>query len=170
MSEAPPSEVKVVGCYYLVPAVRVTDWHGFEGWLPVLGPWHEDAEIVGFKWPHFHVDWRFAPAEALNRCSWRGHKYALAYPVQCPDTRGTKVIEEGPSLRKMKMKRAQLQFPNNGGWVDALRRHHACDKLVNGRCPHRGLPVEAMHRDGDVLTCPGHGLRFNAITGEALQA
>lgn len=169
VSDSLPSE-KVVGRYYLVPAVRVNEWHGFQGWLPTLGPKHEDAEIVGFPWSHFHVDWRFAPKWLCDSFSWRGPEYVLAYPIQCPNSRGAKVIEEGPTLRRMKMKREQFEFPRRGGWITALRHHHACDKLVNGRCPHRGLPVEAMHRDGDILTCPGHGLRFNAITGEALQA
>jgi hypothetical protein len=170
MSELPSSEVKVVGRYYRVPSVYVKDFHDFIGWLPILGPRHEDAEIVAFPWQHFHVDWRFAPAKLCRRLSWRGPEYVLAYPLQCPDSRGAKVIVEGPTLQRMKMKRPQFQFPDNGGWVDRLRRHHACDKIVQGRCPHRGLPVEAMHREGDILTCPGHGLRFNALTGEALQA
>ncbi len=43
---------------------------------------------------------------------------------------------------------------------------------VNGRffaigntCPHRGGPLGEGELDGDVVTCPWHGWRFNVETG-----
>jgi hypothetical protein len=165
------SDHRIVGHFYMVPAVRVNEWWGFKGWLPVVGPKHSDAEIVKFPWPHFHVDWRFAPRRVFDHMSgYQGASYALGFPIQCPDSYGTQIIVEGPIQKRMKMKREQLPFPHStrAKWPPELKQHFACAKLVNGLCPHRGIPVEAMHRDGDVLTCPGHGLRWNAITGEAI--
>lgn len=156
-----------IGEFYQVPAVRVETFHGFEGWIPVIGPMHEDAELIGFPFQHFHVDWRFVPQRLWrllgNRCYTNHH---FAWPIQCPDGRGKRVILEGPLLRRMKCKRDPGRFPTErAGWLKALGERYACAKLTNGACPHRGIPVSAMHRDGDVLTCPGHGLQWNAITG-----
>jgi len=163
-------QVYEVGRIYRVPAVLVTGWWHYRGWLPVIGPMHEDAEFLNFPWPHFHVDWRFAP-EAV----WESHRdfpnqgSHFAMPIQCPDKRGNQVIVRGPELRRMKCKRAPGRFPverANERWLPALRAKFACAKLINGTCPHRGIPVSAMYRDGDILTCPGHGLQWNALTGE----
>lgn len=159
----------IVGKFYAVPAVRVTTWNSFRGWLPVVGPKHEDADFINFPWSHFHIDWRFAPGRMLVYCGgWRGQDHALAWPVQCPDSYGKQVILEA-SLRRMKCKREAIRFPVERAeekWLPALRDKYACAKLIKGVCPHRGIPVSAMHRDGDVLTCPGHGLSWHAITGE----
>lgn len=159
-----------IGRYYRVPAVLVEEWWGFRGgWIPVIGPMHEDAEIVNFPWQHFHIDWSFAPRELWKL--WGNNRYQgehFAHPIQCPDTLGHKVIQRGPELRLMKCKRDAGRFPIDIGmkrWLPKLQAKFACAKLVNGVCPHRGIPVSAMHRDGDILTCPGHGLQWNAVTG-----
>lgn len=51
----------IIGKRYRVPAVLVAGWlsarHGFNGWLPITGPMHEDAEIINFPHLHYHVDW-----------------------------------------------------------------------------------------------------------------
>lgn len=157
----------IVGQFYKVPCVRVERWHQFEGWFPVIGPMHEDAEIIRFSPEHFHIDWRFVSEriwkEFGNR-SYPGHHFA--WPIQCPDGWGRKVILEGPALKRLKCKRDPGRFPTEKAtWMDRLHKAMACTKLTNGVCPHRGIPVDAMHREGDILTCPGHGMRWNAITG-----
>lgn len=162
-----------LGNFYDVPAVRVNVWRGFAGWIPVVGPKHEDAEIVAFPWQHFHIDWRFASKRVLrNAISYRDPPIpSLAYAsvVQCPDSYDRKVIEEGPVLKRMKCKRELPTYPaDRAPWIPQLEQKFACAKLIAGKCPHRGIPVESMIRDGDVLTCPGHGLRFNATTGELM--
>lgn len=157
----------IVGKFYEVPAVRVSEWHRFVGWLPVIGPFHEDAEIVGFKPHHFHADWRFMPQRLWKYFKdWRTEGGHFGWPIQCPDNRGKRVILEGPTLKRMTYKRDPGRFPiQNARWLEPLGRAMACAKLTNGVCPHRGIPVSAMHREGDILTCPGHGLQWNAITG-----
>lgn len=161
-----------LGRFYRVPAVHVIEWRGFYGmWVPVIGPMHEDAEIVNFPWQHFHVDWRFVDTriwKAYQDLYLKGGHFGA--PLQCPDKRGDRVIDRGPELRRMKYKRDPGSFPNTGAkWQPKLREKFACAKLVNGTCPHRGIPVSAMHREGDILTCPGHGLKWHAVTGLAVQ-
>lgn len=162
-----------IGKYYQVQAIRVTDWHGYCGWLPIIGPKHEDSEFIGFPWQHFHIDWRFAATEVADGLASRrlGASGMYAWPVQCPDTRGVQVILEGPTVRRMTYKRALPPFPwHAANWLTPLQAKYACAKLTNGKCPHRGIPVEAMiDLGGGILECPGHGLRWNALTGESLK-
>lgn len=167
-SNARMADSMTVGKFYTVPAVRVRTWHGFSGWLPVIGPKHEDAEFINFPWQHYHLDWRFAPDSVFKKLSyWRGPTFVYGAAIQCPDTRGTRVIDEGPVQKRMKCKREPPAYPfDSAPWVKALAAKYACAKLTKGLCPHRGIPVTAMIRDGDILTCPGHGLRWNALTGE----
>lgn len=165
----------VIGQFYRVPAVRVKNWCGFSGWLPVIGPKHSDAEVIKFPWPHWHIDWRFAPTKAWNTASAvRLPGYVYGRPIQCPNNRDEVVVQEGPADRLMKCKRALPSYiePLNANWkhdwITELRNMFCETKITNGLCPHRGIPASAMIREGDVLICPGHGLRFNALTGESL--
>jgi 3-phenylpropionate/trans-cinnamate dioxygenase ferredoxin subunit len=38
-----------------------------------------------------------------------------------------------------------------------------------GECTHIGGPLDEGELDGDVLTCPWHGARFNVRTGKVLR-
>ncbi len=40
---------------------------------------------------------------------------------------------------------------------------------IADRCPHAGATLSAGEADGSVLTCPGHGSRFDICTGERLR-
>ncbi len=40
---------------------------------------------------------------------------------------------------------------------------------IADRCPHAGAPLSEGEADGGVLTCPGHGSRFDICTGERLR-
>jgi hypothetical protein len=44
----------VVGKFYMVPCV----WYYGE-WMPVIGPRHDDKEVIGFTDKHYHKDVRF---------------------------------------------------------------------------------------------------------------
>jgi len=175
MSGQLSTEPMVIGKRYTVRAVRVDRWRfEFSGWLPIVGPAHEDAEIVNFPWQHYHIDWRFAPKRVFKAASWRGPKMVYASPCMLNDTAGKPIVVEGPVLRRMTYKREPPPFPRSelgelvkGSRPDQLRAKFACARLIDGKCPHRGIPVSAMRREGDILECPGHGLRWNEITGEA---
>lgn len=54
-----------IGRYYEVPTVYGCLGGKFDSY-PVLGPAHEDREIIGFKWVHYHFDYRF-----FNNGQWR---------------------------------------------------------------------------------------------------
>lgn len=40
---------------------------------------------------------------------------------------------------------------------------------IADRCPHAGVALSGGEADGGVLTCPGHGSRFDICTGERLR-
>lgn len=163
----------VIGRRYLVQAVLANSFYGLKNiWIPVIGPRHEDAEVIRFPHLHWHIDWRFASQRLYRMVHFRPSGTPYGIVLSCPDAVGDKVVIEGPILRRMVCKRDLVQYPHSyATWGNALREHmrqRGCDALVNGKCPHRGIPAEAMIRDGDVLTCPGHGLRFSATTGALL--
>lgn len=157
----------ILGQYYQVPAVRVDDFHGFDGWMPVNTPEHEDAEVINYPWQHFHVDWRFAPTSVWKYLSiWHEGSRIFGSVVMRTKTNGVPQTVEGPTLKRMKYKRELPPYPHDiAPWTRRLAEQFACSKLIDGKCPHRGTPVSAMIREGDILTCPAHGLRWNAITG-----
>ena len=57
----------------------------------------------------------------------------------------------------------------------AARRERRISKLADGStiqvprvCPHQGLPLDCEPNAQDVMTCPWHGYRFDARTGQCL--
>lgn len=160
----------VIGRRYVVPAVLANRFYGLSDiWIPVIGPRHEDSEVIRFPHMHWHIDWRFAPSKLWNRFHHRPSAARYGIVLNCPNMDGDRVVIEGPQPRRMTCKRDLPPYPHKyAQWSEALREHmrqRGCDALVNGRCPHRGVPAESMIRDGDVLTCPAHGLQFSATTG-----
>jgi len=67
-------EPPIVGRYYLVPCIKVTSAESLPvGFWPVTGPQHEDKEIIGFAWRHWHYDFRFLThAQHLRKTLDRG--------------------------------------------------------------------------------------------------
>lgn len=164
-----------VGQFYNVPCVRgawgtdsrVRDW-------PVMGALHEDGDIIGFKWKHYHIDWRFVarPHDSLSlREGADGHtttaQHRYARPLMVWD-RMNYLGLPAPVLRRRKCVRAHtLPFDARPiKWLPKLEAAHADCKMVGRICPHRGydLSHEPVDENG-VVTCPCHGLRWNVFTG-----
>ena len=169
-------EPPVVGVAYLVPTVRYV-YHGRVADWPVIGPKHEDERFFDFPHPHYHLDARFIPfgrlrfafdiaheddAEAVDWLVGRAPLFSTGQP-------------DHPAIvyrrRKCVRSVAGYVYGNHEG-VQRLRAAYADKPLVHtacGRaCPHRGAPVDSLQPDEHgVITCPLHGLRFNAKTGEA---
>ncbi len=155
------SELKtepIVGKYYLVECVR---WKGKE-WRPLIGPSHTDPEI-GIHARHRHYDLRFM---------------SLRLPTQRPlfglqpeqRALGNIYYEqlEPVVLRKMMCKRRMPDFPYADGTGHRIRIVHLVElkfvgrKVLCGKCPHKGMPLESLpqDKDGNVI-CNGHGLKIN---------
>ena len=61
--------------------------------------------------------------------------------------------------------------------VDVDGAHHALVSrsedgevcAIANTCTHRGGPLNESERDGNVVTCPWHGSRFDLCSGEVLR-
>lgn len=163
-----------VGKFYSVPVVRTLDNHRPTGYVPILGPLHSDAGIINFPHEHWHIDWRFAskPLWAYASGIWRSesHCYSVVQQPRAVPSWGLKpLIDEkfGVQVMRMKCKREFPSYPySKAVWLTELKKKFAGCTLKPGRiCPHQGVPVVGP-ADGDIVTCPGHGLRWNIKTGE----
>lgn len=156
-----------IGKYARVPAVLVKAYYGFAGWIPVIGPKHEDAEIIKFPHQHFHIDWRYAPTHLAKL----GINSVYSMVISCPDNYGRRVVFQGPELRRIKCKRDWPEFPYyKAKWLPELNAAMRGKCLKTGMvCPHRGLPLSGAPVVDGVVTCVGHGLRWNVATGELVE-
>ena len=74
----------------------------------------------------------------------------------------------------VRLGRASEIPPGTGKVVDAAGRSLAVFNVdgtfcaIDNACTHRGGPLGEGDLDGEVVTCPLHGARFNVKTGEVL--
>lgn len=172
-----------VGKFYRVPCIKTVAKHRWDRlwrgeWVPVMGPEHRDDGAVNFPLLHWHVDWRFASARLWNRLtahSIYGESGAFHHVVTHYPSTGKfggelelePFVQGEVELKRRKCLRPLPTYPLKlAQWMPKLNEECAHLKLKNMVCPHRGLPLKGCPQDGDVVTCPGHGLRWNVKTGE----
>ena len=177
--KAPP----VVGKFYMVPCIRVTESSYLPpGLWPITGPKHEDAELLNFPFQHFHVDVRFLTPKQVRA---HGSPYGLGdgssvrsvlvrpITVTFADGSPNSVRWSGPELAELRCRRKMPLYPEVADqplWKQ-LGDAYADKRVKCGKCPHRGLPLESLPREPgtDIVTCPGHGLRWDLKTGEMVR-
>lgn len=166
-----------IGKVYDVPCVYADNWINlYTGWIPVIGPMHEDAEHVNFPYEHWHIDWRFFSKRMFDKVIMPAHvllpkyktpeQYLYAWPVQQKDLNGRAIVARPVEQRRMTCKRTFPEFPRHAAkWIPELECAYAGSQMKNMRCPHRGIPLDGLSVMDDVVTCPAHGLRWNVKTG-----
>lgn len=156
----------VVGETYLVPCVKI-----YDGWVAVIGPWHEDANLIGFPKYHYHQDVRFLTAERLvslgdREVSVSLEEYAMIRVIT------TESILERPMLRRRRMPDFPLVVRKEPlPWFRKLEEEYKDVRLKSClTCPHRGMKLANLPRDeeGNVV-CNGHGLKWNLETGQMVR-
>jgi hypothetical protein len=167
-----------VGKIYLVPTVRYS-WHGRMSDWPVFGPLHSDAEFFDFPWKHYHVDIRFLSDAELRII---GRKFApepdalfygIARAYGAPLASRDKAEHPQPGVRRRKCHRQWDYYPHGDkAAVIALRAAFSDKQLIQKDgdllCPHRGVSLATIPPDENgVITCPLHGLKWCAKSGEA---
>jgi hypothetical protein len=162
-----------VGKFYMVPCVKTTKTCSYGGgeFMPVIGPEHTDVEFINFPHSHWHVDWRFVTARALRRSVGHRPEYQVYGIVLHRWAYGLpqygSLIEGDVVMRRRKCIRSLPQYPfGKAPWMPKLETAFADTRLKGMVCPHKGIPLKGCPMDGDVVTCPGHGLRWNIKTGE----
>jgi len=154
----------VVGEFYMVPTVSgVWNYRPARAW-PVLLPGHTDAEIVNFPHFHYHLDTRFLP-QFLEDSLYR----ATTAPLMTYERLNPGGLPE-PVLRRRRCQRRQYDMswlPKKSGWPQELQKAFRRQTLKPGRvCPHKGICLKSQPVVDGVVTCPGHGLRWNVETGK----
>jgi len=168
----------MVPCMYAQPSAR-SRWMDASGWVPVLGPKHEDAEHLDFEFQHYHIDWRFVGHPAFRIASRGKHWSPLRHVMT--NSGGDlwhHKLEGAPVLRRIKCKREMPEFPHNASLGSKANIHWArmeraqaftCNKLKPGNiCPHRGIDLTPFIKADGTVICPGHGLKWNTVTGEMM--
>jgi len=177
----------VVGQHYMVPCARtvqLTDGvpgtfdHACGAWTPVIGPRHTDREIIGFSFEHYHYDLRFLPLRLFNHLTWGGKSPQGAYGTVA-FAKPTCTRLEGPIWRRRKCRREQPPYPVQYGSGPALRQHpwlgHLEDAFADRTlptcktCPHRGILLTSQPAVDGRVTCPGHGLTWDTVTGALIR-
>lgn len=178
-----------IGKYYEVPCIRVGSTVSAcarkGGWIPVLLPWHEDAAIIGFPEHHYHYDPRFIDNRLFHEFDFglviprHPVSFFVKYEDGSPTTDRTKTLFTGvPIYRRLKCKRQMPRYVSFGppqrseplnGWPRKLETAYAHDHLRNGICPHKGIDLTTCPVVYGVVTCPGHGLRWNVETGKLVK-
>lgn len=167
-----------VGKYYKIPCVRVGSMVPAcarkGGWIPVLLPWHEDKAFLRFPHHHYHYDPRF-----LGTRRYQGFGFAKVitrHPAGLYDSDSPLTFFIGPIVyRRLKCQRPMPQFPvfdrywGRRHWPSKLEAAYAHDHLRNGVCPHKGIDLTTCPVVDGVVTCPGHGLRWNVETGKLVR-
>ncbi len=169
-----------VGRYYLVPQLNQIR-NGKIIRVPVHGPLHEDAEIIGFPHQHYHVDTRFM-SDAFCRRYIAPYsdpfflkertvlQQAMIMPVivsyfpHCYKLESSEPI----LLKRLCQRETQEEFPfaDTPFNLPLSNAYSDCTiNLENPICPHRGFKLKGLIEKDGVVICPGHGLRWNLNTG-----
>lgn len=166
--------VAEVGKFYMVPCMytaRRGYWIPADGWVPVIGPKHEDAEHLNFPHPHYHVDWRFIAKSQYGQAAFASSPLGKVLTNTSADAY-PHVLEGEPVQKRRKCQRAMPIFPARvrPEWASLERAQFAaCPKLKAGNiCPHRGIDLTPFIESDGTAVCPGHGLRWNTVTGDLM--
>lgn len=158
-----------IGKYYKVPCVRAFLRGRYSSW-PVLGPWHEDAEFVGFEDDHFHLDARFLSRDQYRLlCTERRLGEVNLFSVVITEYQ----IFEAVAIRLRKCHRPWPDcYPvERAKWLPDLQEAFASKTIGAGLiCPHRGASLQGLTPDAaGCVTCPLHGLKWDCRTGSLVK-
>lgn len=175
----------VVGQTYIVPCVLgslayIRPARATAQWWPVLRPSHQDSryaiqtrtiwrdgeEVEEEFWEddpstphHYHVDPRFAPAELYSPT-----ERELGSWHNTIDIQSEVEFREMECVREMPIQVLYRQLGRR------FVEDHRDKALKCGRCPHKGTNLASMPIVDGVVTCPTHGLKFDAGSGRCLTA
>jgi hypothetical protein len=163
-SNPSPTDV-VVGKMYKVPCIRRVHSGKFRdlsgrGWIPVIGPIHDDKELIGFESLHLHYDSRFLTVKG-NRV----HSDSLSRLREVESLEDV-FVHLGPVQYALKLRKCRRL---TDVWTPVRftrpleEAHRRCRIGPDCLCPHRKIPLAlgARLQDGSVV-CAGHGLRWSA--------
>ena len=182
----------VAGRFYMVPTIRYR-WNGYDGIWPVIGPKHEDAEIIGFPHQHYHVDGRFLTKRQWDQAG--GNDIIRQFGLDILTVAAISALAGSPLTQRTKDRtgnephppvvyrrrmctRARIDYLHEDAppvydmaFFPKLRAAYKDDCLratdAGWVCPHRGAHLGSIKpNDAGVIVCPLHGLEWDAVTGK----
>jgi hypothetical protein len=150
-----------VGKFYRIPTVKVMYNFVFSIW-PVLGTWHEDAEMINFPDYHYHFDARFLTerqAEVVDDNAIRPGEGVFKNVVLYE---ASEIVVRLRKCRRIYAKYPAARVP----WMGALEAEYGRNVLKSAVCPHRRTPLDGLQVENGCVTCPLHGLLWNCETGK----
>lgn len=162
------TEPPVIGQHYEVPCVYGSSSRTGVGglqWLPITGPMHSDADYIGFEPLHFHYDHRFTPEPKWQELLRHGGIFGTSGDPEF-NVITNRDASRGIVRRQMVCLRNIRPYPK-ASFHEELSAAYADKRVTCGKCPHRGLPLLSLPREPgtDIVTCVGHGLKFDLKTG-----
>ena len=170
----------IKGEKFLVPCIvrtdkNIVDWRIVNGEpipnsslkyfvTPVINHPHNDRENGQLE-THYHVDYRFLKHNGKG--SFPRVKNNHSNYFFCESFRPQEKLHG--NLQYFAMPVINEEF-NGITPVEAISRSklkHDC--IYKGKCPHRGYPLNQTAAKDGVITCPLHGLKFDALSHKLIK-
>lgn len=119
-------------------------------YIPIINHPHNDIEN-GQKQIHYHIDDRFVKSKNSKI------NINTDYKIRIDKTKDCKI--EYIVMKCTSNKQHRVTKPE---FIKNSKLKHKC--IYKGKCAHRGYDLSQEIAVNGVITCPLHGLRFEAIT------
>jgi hypothetical protein len=143
--------------------------------FPVLGFWHDDVILDVHEW-HLHFDIRFYTEEMEIYWGKQGNPgIGLVNGFKPGNPEFDRIRNSGFPLtpfvcvRQFPELKIRLDsvYPVYSALEDSLEKA-TCKKSCR-TCPHKGTPLDGVEPKDGKITCPLHGLQWDAETGKLVR-
>lgn len=163
---------------FLVPCiVRKEDFIYNEDWIdddnkigkkklfvtPVINHPHNDKENGQIE-THYHVDYRFLKHNGIGNFPTVRNKHSKYY--FCEHIRPQEKLHGIIKYFVMPVINEEFAGITSVSLIQKSKLKHNC--IHKGKCPHRGYDLSQVKAIDGKITCPLHGLEFNAVSGVVL--
>lgn len=127
---------------------------------PVINHPHNDKEN-GQSYVHYHADFRFIDTSQMKPSLIRKDKHLFMLGSHRP---------KAGKIEYLPMKVVNEHQPEGTitevSYIKNSKLKHKC--IHKGKCPHRGYDLSKTTEQNGIITCPLHGLKFDAKTKKVL--
>ncbi len=138
-------------------------------YIPVIDHPHSDIEN-GQNYLHYHTDYRFIPQGSSKdmRYQLKTFQKVLSMPLAVLSRYNSNDLKDPFKivLKDLRCYHRINQFVTIPSFITKSKLKHNC--IHKGKCPHRGYDLSSSTGVNGVITCPLHGLQFDATTKELL--
>lgn len=184
----------IIGEYYLVPCIikdieikkEEKETEDYENWeiingqldkrksliktvkkkeiYPIINHLHSDKEN-GQEYKHYHIDYRFVEVDenSIPKKLHSKHIFGASNRYNVLAENKTYKIE----YHKLKCVRNNNLHITSVLAIKKSKLKHNC--IYKGKCPHRGYDLSQEPIINGIITCPLHGLKFDAVTKEIIK-